>query len=683
MKNILLTISLLVTCFQFSVAQKMSWRDYSDLAEKSYKNQDYGTAAKNFKAAWQKKKSKLELLYKAGQSYYLVKNYKESANAFEKVAKKSSKFPTSTLEYARALKQDGAYEKSIEAFESYIKAYKNEDKPQQTELVKREIEGCNLAMGWIKDSSSSAYKIKYPGQVINTSFTDFAPIPFGENVLYFSSNRKGKAKIYKSEWDGSSWSKPSSPTIFPKDEKEHFGNGSFSSDFNRFYYTKCKEVEGKNGLTSKCDIYVIIKKGDKWTEPLKLRDYINDSIATSTQPSVSKFGNKEVLYFSSNRSGGYGGQDIWYCERDLSGDDIDFTVPKNCGPKINTFGDEVTPWYDVLEGRLYYSSTGHIGAGGLDIYNNQGIGKDWKEANNLGFPANSPADDFYFIKCSNLSSGYLVSNRTFGDLKKSTDNEDIFKFDYTNFQNIFSGKVFDGKSDNPLKDARITIYEQFPDGNETLVDNRYCPDGSFAFALDASKNYKAKIEKFDYAPQFYRFVTSDKKGSKINQDFILEKEKEASLANTDVNVSEKSDQETIIKEQKQKVKKSEPVTKPEKKSEPTKPVAKLVTKPKPESNTTESYVQRPPSFFKEGQYYMIQLAAARYPDLSAHSFQEAKKYGTLENEPVPDKEMERVLLAWWADRKEAIKALASVKKLGFSGAFITLHERGVRQSIIK
>ena len=80
---------------------------------------------------------------------------------------------------------------------------------------------------------------------------------------------------------------------------------------------------------------------------------------------------------------------------------------------------------------------------------------------------------------------------------------------------------------------------------------------------------------------------------------------------------------------------------------------------------------------------MIQLAAARYPDLSTHSFQEAKKYGTLEHEPVPDKEMERVLLAWWADRKEAIKALASVKKLGFSGAFITLHERGVRQSIVK
>ena len=64
-------------------------------------------------------------------------------------------------------------------------------------------------------------------------------------------------------------------------------------------------------------------------------------------------------------------------------------------------------------------------------------------------------------------------------------------------------------------------------------------------------------------------------------------------------------------------------------------------------------------------------------------FKSAANYGTLEHEPILDKEMERVMLAWWADRKEAIKALASVRKLGFKTAFITLHENGVRQSIVK
>ena len=684
MKKLVSLFIFFLFCNFSLTAQKMSWRDYSDIADKSFKSQDYATAAKNYKLAWQKKKSKLELLNKAGQCYYIVKNYKEAAGAFEKVSKKSSKFPSSSLEYARALKQDGSYEKAIASFEEYIKNYKGEDKPQQQEIVKREINGCKLAIDWERDTSSP-YTIQYTGQVINTSFTEFAPIPFGDNVLYFSSNRKGKAKIYKSEWDGNAWSKPVMPAIFPKEEKEHFCNGSFSYDFERFYYTKCHEIEGKDGLYTKCDIYVIIKKEDKWAEPVKLRNYINDSIYTATQPNVSRFGNKEILYFSSNRAGGFGGQDIWYCERELATDDIDFTVPKNCGPNINTLADEVTPWYDALEGRLYYSSNGLEGAGGLDIYSSQGMGKNWKDSKNLGFPVNSPADDFYFTKNSDLSSGYLVSNRLYKDIKKTTDNEDIFRFTYTNYQNIFSGKIFDGPFENPLADARITIYELFPDGNEKLVDNRYCPDGNFAFALDASKKFKAKIEKFDYEPQFYRFSTSETKGNKIFQNFKLDREKEATIANNNAPVTEKANQESLIKELKNK---KTNITKPDKKAAPKeKPKPESKEKPKPESKEKPKedavYIHRPPSFVKEGQYYLIQLAAARYPDLSSKMFKEAAGYGTLEHEPVPDKEMERVLLAWWSDRKDAIKALASVRKIGFKSAFITLHENGIRQSIVK
>lgn len=674
MKRIFFSILLVSAILQSVSAQKMSWRDYSDLADKSYKARDYATAAKNYKAAWLKKKSKTELLYKAGESYYLVKNYKEAASAFEKVAKKSTKFPASTIEYANALKQSGAYAKSIEVYESYLKSYKADNRPQQQELVNREIEGCKLALRMLADSAESAYRISYPGLVINTGFTEYAPVPFGENVLYFSSNRKGSSKIYKSEWDGSSWSKPVVPPIFPKDEKEHFGNGSFSHDFSRFYYTKCKEIETRDGLKAKCDIYVIMRKNNNWSEPLKLRDYINDSIATSTQPAVCKFGNKEVLYFSSNRSGGYGGQDIWYCERDLSTDDIDFTVPRNCGPKINSFMDEMSPWYDMLEGKLYFSSNGHIGIGGLDVFSCQGFGKDWKDAVNAGTPVNSPADDFYFIKSSDLSSGYLVSNRIFGDMKRTTDNEDIFRFEYTNFQNLFSGKVYDGKSENLLQDVRIAVYQLFSDGSETLVDNRNSADGNFAFALDASKSYRVRVEKFEYSPAFYRFTTSDVKGNKIIQNFHLEKEREASIADTEQPGTEQPGtatpkteaspaRKTTAKEKTVKTQKAEPV--------------------KAEPRVAEPYVHRPPSFIKEGQYYLIQLAAARYPEIMSESFEKAKKYGTIEHEPVPGKEMERVLLAWWADRKEALQALASVKKLGFRDAFITLHENGERKHIVR
>ncbi|HMG15299.1 MAG TPA: hypothetical protein VK590_07640, partial [Saprospiraceae bacterium] len=86
MKTVL--ILFLTSVLYYSAgAQKMSWRDYSDIADKSYKAQDYGAAAKNYKQAWQKKKSHNDLLYKAGESYYLVKNYKEAANAYSKLLK--------------------------------------------------------------------------------------------------------------------------------------------------------------------------------------------------------------------------------------------------------------------------------------------------------------------------------------------------------------------------------------------------------------------------------------------------------------------------------------------------------------------------------------------------------------------------------------------------------------------
>lgn len=677
MKNLITTLIIVLLSSVSIFAQKMSWRDYSDLAEKSYKVQDYGTAAKNYKLAWQKKKSNLELLYKAGQSYTLVKNYKEAALAFEKVSKKSDKFPTASLEFAQTLKQDGSYEKSIEIFQDYIKKYKKEDKPQQQELVNREIEGAKKAMDMMRDSAGSAYKISYPGKVLNTNFSDFAPVPFGQDVLYFSSNRKGTSKIYKSEKKESAWTRPIVPDIFPKDAEKHIANGSFSYDYKRFYFNICKEVQGKNGPESKCDIYVMMKKEDKWSEPFKLRDYVNDSTATTTQPNVSKFGNKEILYFSSNRAGGYGGKDIWYCERDMSTDDIDFTVPKNCGPGINSFGDEITPWYDAFEGRLYYSSNGLVGAGGFDIFSNKGMGKDWKESKNMGFPVNSSADDSYFIKRDDRSSGYLVSNRTFGNNKNDTDDEDIFEFQFINYQNIFSGTIYDGKTTNPLKDGRIAIYETFPDGNEILVDNRYCPDGTFGFALDASKSFKAKIEKADYAPQFYRFATNANKGNKIVQDFNLDREKEATLAISDKSF-EKIENDNLKKEAKSK---PAQIVKPIIKPAPAKVVEKPVIVAKP--SLQDAYIPRPASFIKEGKYYLIQLAAARYPEIETNKFDKVSLFGKLEHEPVPEKEMERVLLAWWADKKEAIKVLATVKRLGFRDAFITLHENGVRQAIVR
>ncbi len=670
MKSVLI-LFLSVVLSSSGSAQKMSWRDYSDIADKSYKAEDYSAAAKNYKQAWQKKKSHNDLLYKAGESYYLVKNYKEAANAYSKLLKNNKQFADVSFKYARALKQDGQFEQAKAEFEKYLSTYKGEDKPQIAETVNREIEGCNLAL---QNAVNINVSITYPGTVINSTYQDFAPVPFTDNVLYFSSTRKGKAKIYRSEWDGGSWSKPTIPDIFPKDETGHIANGSFSEDYKRFYYTICRDVETGKGKVSKCNIYVAINQNGKWSEPLKMRPYINDTAYTNTQPCVVQSNGKEIMYFSSNRPGGLGGTDIWYTERDLNTDDLDFTVPKNCGPQINTSGDEKTPWYDNSTSTLYFSSNGWPSIGGFDIFKSRGQGKTWEKNTNMGQPINSPADEMYYIKKPGSNSGYFVSNRTWAVYKNTTENEDIFSFESNAGENIITGNITESKLNKPLADVRVTVYEVFPDGRDNLYDTKIWPQGKYSFSLPPNKKYKLKAELFDYNNMFYRFETIEKVGNKITYDITMSKDTSNIIKPSDLAIKEKPAE---LKPTKKPI-----ITKPE----TVKPEINAPVKPDIGLNTsTPSLIidKRTRTFIKEGEYYLIQLAAAKHPQIESPQFIKVKALGSLEREPVDDKDMERVMLAWWATRKTAFDALAKVKRIGFKTAFVTRHENGYRKAILR
>jgi len=672
MKSILFIFISTVLSYS-AVAQKMSWRDYSDIADKSYKAEDYSAAAKNYNKAWQKKKSHNDLLYKAGESYYMVKNYKEAANAYSKLLKNTKQFADISFKYARALKQDGQFDLAKNEFEKFIANYKLEDKPQMSEIVKREIEGCNLAL---TNAVNTNVSISYPGTVINSSYQDFAPVPFTDNVLYFSSTRKGKSKIYRTEWDGGVWSKPTIPDIFPKDETGHIANGSFSEDYKRFYYSICRDVETSKGKESKCNIYVSINQNGKWSEPLKMRPYINDTAYTNTQPCVVQSNGKEIMYFASNRPGGLGGLDIWYTERELNTDDLDFTVPKNCGPKINSLADEKTPWYDNSTSSLYFSSNGWPSIGGFDMFKSRGQGKTWEANVNLGQPLNTPADEMYYIKKPGSNSGYFVSNRTWAGYKNTTENEDIFSFESTAVENIISGNITEAKQNKPLADVRVTVYEVFPDGRDNLYDTKLWPQGKYSFSIPANKKYKLKAELFDYNNQFYRFETIEKAGNKISYDIVMTRDTSNILKPSDLAIKEKPIETKPVK------KPATPKVEPQK----LKPVTD--TKPKTDiglNTSTASLIidKRTRTFIKEGQYFLIQLAAAKNPQVETPQFVKVKTLGSLEREPVDNKDMERVMLAWWATRKEAFNALAKVKRIGFKSAFVTRHEDGYRKAILR
>src|SRR5690606_14120047 len=201
---------------------------------------------------------------------------------------------------------------------------------------------------------------------------------------------------------------------------------------------------------------------------------------------------EQVLYYASDMPGGYGGVDIWFSELQSDGS---WGAPQNAGPEINTSGDEMFP--NVHGNSLYFSSNGHIGMGGLDIFRAEGSKSDFSTPQNLGYPVNSAADDFSFFVSSNIEgnlSGYLSSNRQGG-----VGADDIYSFNYERprITNILEGVARNKNNGELLPGSDVTLYSA--DG--AIVAKRLSgKEGDFSFDVDANTPYRLYGEKKEYFP---------------------------------------------------------------------------------------------------------------------------------------------------------------------------------------
>lgn len=484
-----------------------SWRDHNKSADTYYATGRYEDAAKHYKQAWNKKKRKTYLINKAGECFFLVKDFKNAAAAFIHVKDDTKDFPQAAMMYAKSLKQNGNYSQAISEFRQVIDSYVGEDRQNVLSVAANEIKGAEMALSMMDQPQQ--HDITHLGKGINSKKSDFAPIPLNDQILYFSSTKRGnQLKIFFSKKEDGIWSKSTMPKKFPSIQAEHYGNGSFSKDLKTFYFTICGS-KSKKDLRSICEIHAIKYSNDSWSDPIKLRDYINDSEATTTHPSVVQIGDKEILYFSSNRKGGQGGMDIWYCERNKDSKDFDFTFPVNAGTRINSPGNEITPFI-TEEGTLYYSSDGLVSAGGYDVFSSKQNGIEWSSPINLGMPINSCADDFYYTMLPS-GSGYFASNRTFGSDKEKTTHEDIFFFQpkdgAASEQLLAKGKILSENDQDLIPMCDIILSEVFDGAIKSEINTFQSEDGLFQFALEANKEYLIKTKKNNFQDSEYYFNT--------------------------------------------------------------------------------------------------------------------------------------------------------------------------------
>ncbi len=731
-KSSILILSL--TLLSLSLSAQGSWKSYFKKAEQLFNESKYAEAGDNYFEAWKLKQKKTELAFMAGECYYFVRDYNKAVKAYEPVKDMNDEFDRVGFKYAQSLKSLGRYEDASREFVYFINNYKADNNVDMTTLVQNAILGCEMAL---QNESVSDSDLKHMGENVNSNAMEYAPMPFDEDIIYFSSDLDGSSKIYRSQRIEGQWSKGvKTEKIFDKVEKQHYGNVSFAPDKSRFYFTQC---DNTSTTASRCEIYMVKQKGGgDWSDPIRLPDYVNEAESTTTHPSVVHLNGIEFVYFSSDREGGKGGMDLWYISRNLDSNTPDFTFPKNLGSRINTPGNEITPFYDGENKMLHFSSDGHITYGGFDIFSSEGHQFDWSKPKNLGKPFNSSADDRYYIYEGSPDNGFLVSNRSVDLSKLTTTHEDIFIFE-KEFETLeVYGKVLDGKG-KTLSDVKITLYEVAGSGRKNIVARKTGVD-KYDFPLVENKEYIIEAEKSGYITYMFEFPSS---GNSIEQNLILEK-RAASRPSGSTTMSEpiKPSVPNVSSKPKPSTTATYPSTNtsthPDNSSStttttyPSTSSSNTVTYPsststKPSTSTsypttthtstTTTYpsnpsATKPPvtdpywypnhnnssttnsgqsdtsypaassnSSYTDGKVYKVQIMAISENKYSRERFIKYEHLGNIEAEYIPGKTLIRVLISSFYDKQSAINARNQVRDMGHK-AHCVEYNNGVRKGMV-
>ncbi len=502
-------------------------------ANKYYNKYDYHYAIEIYERLM-KKGGSLEVAEKLANCYRFIGNSIEAEKNYAKTIAYPNFNVKNYLYYADALKQNSKFDEA----KNYYLIY-GERVPSEADLALRQANACETAKMWMEDPDKNIEI--FNESELNTQQSEFSPVIYRDGIILASDRLFSKAKPNSKEnkiygWTGNGYikiynvqkdkSKPDGVVKLSPFSKEinkdyHNGPASITYDgkflaFTKSGLTKELKKKQKSGVIHKA-IYFSNFENGTWSVPEPFT-YNNIAGYSVQHPTLNKDGN--IMYFVSDMPGGYGGMDIYYTER------IDgrWTKPINCGNKVNTNQDEVFP-YLRSDGRLYFSSKGHITIGGLDIFSAEGQKNSWSEPENLKSPINSPKDDFGISFYQDNQSGYFSSSRLGG---KGMD--DIYRFapkpsdDRLILQ--VAGKVVEKGTGKPIDGLKVFLYNKTT-GEEKMMLSR--EDGSFIFDLEKDYDYSLKgdLNKF-FSRQEGEISTKSVKESTIyNVKFEVERAEEA------------------------------------------------------------------------------------------------------------------------------------------------------------
>ena len=510
-------------------------------ADKKFAIGEYFSAADIYKQCYSQLSAKKDrnlkgyVAYKQGECYRQINNPR-AANCYQNALRCKYHLQDSTifLHAGQVLQYQGKYKDASKSYDLYLESHPD------NYVARAGKYACQKIDEWKREGSR--YKVSEAREFNQKRTSNFAPMFIGNqsDALMFTSNRQEKSKggskkmkrpsnvtgqqlfqLYQTrknaagEWDEivladglygeQSEEQANDSTGGKQAGTAEMGVCCFSHDGRTMYFTYSKPINGKD-LGAK--IYKSERASGEWGEAQEVKLFADSSI-TVGHPALNVTG--DTLYFVSDAPGGKGGKDIWYAE--LDGDEWVNTQPLE--GVINTEADEMYP-YVHEDGTLYFSSNGHPGYGGLDIFKAE-RDTTFKDSVvwalfNMGPAFNGIGDDFGITFAGNSQDGFFSSNK--GD-KKGFDK--IYRFTLPEMEFIAEGTVNDEQG-NPITDARLRIVGS--DGTNSKVNARR--DGTYKIKLKHDVKYVMLASARGYLNAKEQWNTYDLKDSKTyTMDFAL------------------------------------------------------------------------------------------------------------------------------------------------------------------
>ncbi|MCC9167353.1 OmpA family protein [Pontibacter harenae] len=487
-------------------------------ADELYNSFSYSLALERYKQILENGEPKLEVIQRIANSYRLMNNSREAEFWYAQVVSFPGADPSDLYLYAEAAKRNGNYGKAKDLFLEYSKKV-----PVGAAQGLKMAASCDTALAWI--AAPEPYKVQKQ-EKLSSDGADFSPVKFSGGLLFASDRLADKGQNARFGWTGNGYvqlyhataltdSTYATPKPLPAviNTDYHNGPGAYLEKEQTLYFTRTHSVKkgtkkantdptswfkgsGSGGAyINRLGIYTSVREGeDKWGKA-KAFKYNNTNEYSVGHPAITSDGN--MLYFSSDMPGGLGETDIYYC---VLNEDGSWSEPVNAGKVINTPGRESFPSIGA-DGNLYFSSDGHIGMGGLDVFRAVGIHKDWTAVENLKYPINSSHDDLGISMDSTGRKGMISSGR-------QTQNgfDDIYSFTEVRVPCTLFGKTIerlaiagtDKKREIPVDNVLLQLFEE---NNGTLKEIKSDANGNFVFQVKAGLDYIIRGSKPGYLTQ--------------------------------------------------------------------------------------------------------------------------------------------------------------------------------------